>query len=228
MKKTDRFPLKVHLQIVHHHNKETLLHCLRSLVADLSATAMKYKVSVLDNASGEDLSDIQTEFAGKISFYGSNHDLGFSAGHNLLAEKEPAEYLLFLSSDIRFLPENKRNNIERFIHRADQHDQESIFGPKLLTSERIPQRFDHGRLLGAKAKLASLIGRSYWKEEIYTSEVAWVSSAAFLIKKELFSRLGGFNKRFSLPKAEQDLCRRARKAGERVLYLPSIEIVHHK
>jgi GT2 family glycosyltransferase len=56
---------------------------------------------------------------------------------------------------------------------------------------------------------------------------AWVCAAVFLVRKESFDRLGGFDENFFLYKEEEDLCLRLLAEGGRVIYDPSIAVLHH-
>lgn len=57
-------------------------------------------------------------------------------------------------------------------------------------------------------------------------EVAVVSGAALMVRRELWERLGGMSERFFLYQDDTDLCWRARLAGARVLFVPGARVVH--
>lgn len=56
--------------------------------------------------------------------------------------------------------------------------------------------------------------------------VDWVSGACFVIRTELFERLGGFDHRYFMYLEDVDLCRRASAAGYGVAYEPAARVVH--
>jgi N-acetylglucosaminyl-diphospho-decaprenol L-rhamnosyltransferase len=56
--------------------------------------------------------------------------------------------------------------------------------------------------------------------------VDWVSGACFLIRRESWSALGGFDPRYFMYMEDVDLCWRAGRQGWRVLYEPSGVVVH--
>lgn len=57
-------------------------------------------------------------------------------------------------------------------------------------------------------------------------EIDWVSGACFLIRRETWSALGGFDPRYFMYMEDVDLCWRAGREGWRVVYEPRAEVVH--
>ena len=53
-------------------------------------------------------------------------------------------------------------------------------------------------------------------------EVDWVVGGCFMIRRDVFTQLGGFDERFFLFFEDTDLCRRVGLAGKKVLYDPRI------
>lgn len=58
------------------------------------------------------------------------------------------------------------------------------------------------------------------------SEVFWASGTSFMIRAELWHRLGGLDERFFAHMEEIDLCWRAKLSGEEVWVVPSARIYH--
>jgi len=56
--------------------------------------------------------------------------------------------------------------------------------------------------------------------------VDWVSGASLMMRASAFEELGGFDENFFLYFEEVDLCRRARRAGWKVVYEPRVRVVH--
>ena len=63
---------------------------------------MAFEINLLDNASGEDLDDLAVRVPNCRTFTAPTN-LGFGGGHNLLAAKTGAQYLLILNPDVEFL-----------------------------------------------------------------------------------------------------------------------------
>jgi GT2 family glycosyltransferase len=66
--------------------------------------------------------------------------------------------------------------------------------------------------------------------EIVTSthEVAAVTAACLLIRREVFEQVAGFDEALAVGFGDVDLCLRVGECGYRVLYCPYAELVHHE
>lgn len=212
------------IQLVNYKTKDYLKNCLEDLVKDLKDSKLKYEVNILDNNSGDNLSDIENEHKQQnISFYFSDKNLGFGGGHNLLSKKSSAKYILILNPDISFI---ERKTIDRLFSKIKNESKIKVVGPKLLTEKHKPQVWDHGELKGLLAKIALGCGNNHWKNRSKVAKVAWVSGAVFLIEKAVFDETNGFDEKFFLYKEEEDLCLRVRNLGYEILYTPDVKMMH--
>ena len=211
------------IQVVNYRTRYYLERCLATVVADVERSGLDYELNLLDNDSGEDLDGFARRYEHCRSF-ASPSNLGFGGGHNVLAGKSDAPYLLILNPDVEFLaPDTAR----RLLLRLTENDTVKAAGPKLLTDAGAPQPYDHGRLHGLWAQIALRGGHSYWKAVDVPREVAWVSGAAMAIEHAAFDAAGGFDENLFLYKEDEDLCLRIRGAGGKVLYDPTVAVRHH-
>jgi N-acetylglucosaminyl-diphospho-decaprenol L-rhamnosyltransferase len=74
--------------------------------------------------------------------------------------------------------------------------------------------------------VAQAAGSSHYRRRDAPVDAAWVSGAACLVSRRAFDAVGGFDEGFFLYKEEEDLFLRMRRAGGRVLYLPSVRVRH--
>jgi N-acetylglucosaminyl-diphospho-decaprenol L-rhamnosyltransferase len=216
-------PLQI--QIVNYKTKAYLLACLDSIFTDLRDAPFGYSISILENGSGDDLAELRARFRGKpITWHRSPTNLGFGAGHNLLANNSRgARYLLLLNPDLRIIePQTIARLAKRSLCAGAQ-----VVGPRLVTPAGKTQWWDHGELKGWRARLALGVGSSYWREQRTPTAAAWVSGAAFFIDRSWFDTLGGFDENFFLYKEEEELCLRLRAMGGKVTYDPTITVFHH-
>jgi GT2 family glycosyltransferase len=213
------------IQIINYNTKDYLEICLNSLISDLIDSEINYKIIVLDNNSSDDLSDFDQLYAGKkVSFKYSKKNLGFGGGHNFISGIEDSKYILILNSDINFI---EKNSVKRLYERLINSKDYKVCGPKLVEEDLKQQRFDHGELWGFISMIKNNYGSSYWKPRNKPAEAAWVSGAVFLIEKDLYDKVKGFDENFFLYKEEEDLCKRIRDAGEKILYDPTVSVMHY-
>jgi N-acetylglucosaminyl-diphospho-decaprenol L-rhamnosyltransferase len=211
------------IQIVNYRTRRYLERCVETVVSDLEGSGVRYEINLLDNASGEDLDDLARRWSGCRAFTAPSN-LGFGGGHNLLAAKTNAPYLLILNPDVELV---RPNSIERLLTLAAGDARVAAVGPKLVLLDGRPQPYDHGRLYGLRAQVALQGGHSYWRATDVRQRVAWVSGAAMVLDRAAFAGVGGFDERLFLYKEDEDLCLRLREAGRLVIYEPAVTVCHH-
>jgi N-acetylglucosaminyl-diphospho-decaprenol L-rhamnosyltransferase len=210
------------VQIVNYRTRAHLERCLDSVLRDLEGGELAYEITLLDNDSGEPLEDLAAAHA-HVSARSAPRNLGFGAGHNLLARGSEADYLWFLNPDTEL---REPRTAVRLIDALRDAPGTQAAGPRLLDPGGMPEPYDHGRLHGVRAQTALRGGHSYWRATRARREVAWVNGAALLVKRVTFERLGGFDEALFLYKEEEDLCLRLRAGGGRVLYVPDVSVSH--
>jgi N-acetylglucosaminyl-diphospho-decaprenol L-rhamnosyltransferase len=214
--------MRLAVQIVNYKTKAYVERCVASVVADLEPVGLDYEINLLDNASGDDLTTLGERYA-HCQAYVAERNLGFGAGHNLLASKTDAEQLLILNPDVEFVAPN---TTVRLLDSAGA-PHVKVVGPKLVDEAGSPQRWDHGRLHGVRAQISYRAGHGYWRPSAGREDVAWVSGAVMLVEHDGFRSIGGFDEAFFLYKEDEDLCLRLRQAGGLVSYDARIVVCHH-
>ena len=208
--------LDLAIQVVNYRTRAHLEACLPTVLPD----APDARVLVLDNASGDDLSELTARHP-EVEFVAGERNVGFGAGHNLLAARHDAAALLFLNPDTRFL---EPRTVERLLAAlgGDVH----AVGPRLVSAAGEWDPRDHGELRGFRARVAQAAGTSHYRRREEPADAAWVSGAACLVARHAFDAVGGFDPGFFLYKEEEDLFLRIRRAGGRVRYVPSVTVRH--
>ena len=208
--------LDVAIQVVNYRTRAHLEACLPTVLADAPGA----RVLVLDNASGDDLSDLAARHP-EVEFVAGEENVGFGAGHNLLAARHDAGALLLLNPDTRFV---EPRTVER-LHAALGAGVVAV-GPQLVSASGEWDPRDHGELRGFRARVAQAAASSHYRRRDAAADAAWVSGAACLVSHAAFDAVGGFDPGFFLYKEEEDLFLRMRQAGGRVVYLPSVRVRH--
>jgi N-acetylglucosaminyl-diphospho-decaprenol L-rhamnosyltransferase len=211
------------VQIVNFNTKAHLVPCLESVVTALGRSRLDTRVLVLENGSNDDLGELAERFGEGVEFYESEVNLGFGGGHNRLAGSTRSRYLCLLNPDV-VMPAGA--DVFGALVAACSRSGVAVAGPMLVGVDGAPQRWDHGELHGLRARISNGAGAAYWRERHQRADVAWVSGACMVVRRDTFEAAGGFDERFFLYKEEEDLCLRIRRAGGRVVYEPAVRVTH--
>ncbi|HVM50695.1 MAG TPA: glycosyltransferase family 2 protein [Candidatus Acidoferrum sp.] len=151
---------------------------------------------------------------GRFVQHGQN--LGYCEGNNRVAALARGEYLLFLNNDTWLEP----NCLEVLLAEV-QRAGAAAAGPLILNYED-----DSFQSLGAFGY--DIFGfTSTRAESAVTREVFMPEGCAYLIRRDLFEQLGGFDSQFFMFADELDLSWRVWVSGHRVIGVPSARL-HHR
>ncbi len=152
--------------------------------------------------------------------------VGFAVAANQALPAAPdALFLLLCHDDVELDPEAVRLLLEE-AYRSNA----GIVGPKLVDADDPEILLDVGRSIDRFGNPHTGIEPGEVDQEQHDGvrDVFYVSSAAMLVRVDLFRALGGFDDE-SFPGSEDlDLCWRARLAGARVLVAPDARVRHHE
>ncbi len=216
--------------MVNYNGEGFLTQALASLQAELNNLSIVSEVMMVDNGSQDNsVILVQKEFPW-VRILPLSQNVGFGGAANAAARESSGTYLFFLNHDVEVLPGclgqlidfikgNKNYGVVApAVHNPDGSFQLS-FGPELnLVSEFFLKYL-------ASHYYSCLYRRLKEKME---RDVAWVSGVAFLIPRDVFVRLGGFDERFFLYVEDVDLCLRLRQQGWKIRFLPRAKIIHYR
>lgn len=152
-------------------------------------------------------------------------NLGFSKANNQGAQKAKGEYLLFLNSDTVVLDDS----ITKMLELAFEHPGD-VIGGKLLNKDLSPQTscgpyFSLPVILIMLLLKGDKLGLSRYSPK-YKKEVGWVSGACFIVKKNLFDNVGGFDENIFMYLEEVELQHRIGKLGGKIIFFPNARFIH--
>lgn len=211
--------LRASVIIVNYNNREDLQRCLPSLLPSLGS---QDEVIVVDNASKDGTATWLGQTYPQVRLVISRENLGFGGGNNLGATHASGKYLVCLNPDTTV----ERSWLEALILVLENNPAAGLATSKILLLND-PQVIN---TCGNDVHISGItlcrgIGESRQSFTIL-EEVGAVSGAAFVIRRDLFDALGGFDERFFLYMEDTDLSWRARLAGFGCLYVPG-SIVYH-
>jgi GT2 family glycosyltransferase len=213
----------VTVSIVNHSNRDTVLECLNTLMGASHSHAVE--VVVLDNASEDgSVEAIRAAHPG-VRVIAQRHRAGFGANHNTVYRDTDSRYVLFLNDDTivdpgvldtltEFLDANPDvGAVAPEVRGTDGHRQQTAW------RARTPLR----ALLFA-VTLAQVGFVQSQGTEPRDAEV--LSAAALLVRRDALGEEPPFDERFFMYCEDEDLSRRLRARGNRLVYLPTVAVTH--
>lgn len=225
---------KLSIIIVSWNVRELLDKCLRSI--DQHRGDLDLEVVVVDNNSNDGSRALLEDLRFKIKDLRvilKKENLGFARGNNEGLKHAIGEYILFLNPDTEIVGDS----LQTMVAFLDDHPEVGAIGPKLLNSDNslqvsvraFPTLFSQ---LWVLLKLHNFIplkhyfqlGFDYSKEQ----DVDQIMGAALLVRSHILKNVGMFDGGYWRIYEEVDLCYRIKQAGNRIRYVPSAQIIHHR
>ena len=149
---------------------------------------------------------------------------GFGVACNQAVSTALGEFVLFINPDC-FI---EKKGVEIML--GDFSDKLGIgcMAPKLLDDRGQDLKWSSGNQPNIWDRMF-LKKQSPQKSSVpseFLEDALWISGACFLIKRDLFIKLGGFDPSFFMYFEDQDLCLRIRKKGYRVVRHLGVTAVH--
>ncbi len=210
---------KVVIIIVTYNRLNVLKDCILSL---LKTRYENYKIVIVDNASKDGTTDAIQSFFPSVKIIRNEKNLGYTGGNNKgikWALNQNCDYIMILNDDVVVEPDFIKN----LVNVAQGDRRIGLACPKLLCFE-IPTKFfkEYG---GYNYYLG--INRQPLLKTNYPTEIELVPGASILIRKETIQKIGLMDENFFLYFDEGDLCYRTKKAGFKMMFVPSA-IAYHK
>ncbi len=224
------------LVIISYNGKELLSRCLRAV---FKSSVLPQKIIVVDDFSNDGTEKIKDEFKDLI-YIKNQKNLGPTASRNVGAKLTTGEYIVFLDNDALVKPDC----FEKLISFLDNNIKVGIVGTRIIPENHgrmwwnmgyDPNNFREsiGYIFGFLLKffpnsrflknLSTKFILNYW-DYGKVLEVDWVVEPCFIIRKDIFNKIGGFDEQFFMFFEGPDLCRRVRQAGFKVYFNPEAKV----
>jgi len=223
---------KLSIVIVNYNVTQLLRNCLLSI--QKYCEGIDYEVIVIDNKSTDSSwGDLIPEFP-KVHFIASEKNEGFSKANNRAIETAAGEYLLILNPDTE-LEGFYLNEILNFADSKTNfgclgvrmHDANGNFLPESKRS--VPDMINSFEKLFTNFKKKK--SKSYYRndvDEYGVAEVEVITGAFFLVRKEVYEKVGGLDERYFMYGEDIDLCYTLLNTGYKNYYYGKASILHHK
>ena len=209
--------------------KETLKKCLESIWKKTSYP--NYEIILVENNSTtQEIRDYYKELDGKerVRVVYWEKEFNYSAINNFGVSYAKGEYILCLNNDITVISPDW---LEELLANC-QRPEVGIVGARLYYPDNTIQHA--GIVLGMGGCAGSLfvgLARSrggYLHKAALQQDLSAVTAACFMVKKEVFEKVGGFEEKLAVAFNDVDFCLKVRHAGYLVVYDPYAELYHHE
>lgn len=191
---------------------------IRGFVSCEALRASFDRIVVVDNACTDDTADIARTAGCEVVRCERS---GYGAAINRGARELEGEFFAVLNPDIRFFA---ADTVQRLAHHF-MHPQVGLVAPALELLDGSLQ--DSARRTPTPANL--LFRRWLSPERGWVrrgGDVEWTVGAFWLVRREAWERIGGFDERYFLYFDDVDLCHRMRAAGHTVRFDPTVRAQH--
>jgi GT2 family glycosyltransferase len=208
---------EVSVVILNYNGASWIRRCLESL--EVQTLFARLEVIVADNGSQDGSDDMAQEKVGvwangRVVRHGAN--LGFCEGNNRAALEARGRFLFFLNNDTWLEPD-----CLQVLLQAVKREGADAGTPLMLN-------YEDDAVQSAGAAGFDVFGwMSFAVPQARVGEIFVVGGCCYLIRRELFERLGGFDARFYLYAEEYDLSWRLWLAGGRAVVVPGARL-HHR
>lgn len=211
--------MTVRVVVLNWNGRAWLERCLPALRAQ---TRQADEVVLVDNASGDDSLAWVRAHHPWVTVQALDSNLGFAAGNNRGASGATSDALVFLNNDTEVAPDW----LERLLAAAEVDPARALVTSRIVYWDR-PDIVDSAGdgYLRCGGAFKRLHGRSA-SGGLVPGEVFGACGAAFLIRREWWERLGGFDESFFMVYEDVDLSYRARLMGGRVWYAADAVVRH--
>jgi len=217
--------------------KGLLRACLNSLKAIRDQGELDFELIVVDNDSADGSADMVAARFPWLTLIRNDKNDGYAIGNNIGASHATGRHLLLLNSDTAVGP----GVLTFLVDFLEQHPEHGACAPRLVCEDGTIQ-------LSCKTfpDLWTAFYFDTWFDELFpknrtipkyfmadfdhttSRDVDQPPGAAFLIRRDLWEQMGGFDPELWLFFNDVDLCRRLHRAGWKVAYIAEVAILHHE
>ena len=213
--------------VILNYNGEKLLPQFLPSVIENSGDA---RVVVVDNGSTDNSVQLIKNTFPQVELIEFKENFGFCGGYNKAISMMDADVVVLLNSDV----EVTKNWLASPIQLLHTNPKIAAVQPKILSYQNKNQ-FEYA---GAAGGFIDSLGYPFCRGRIFQSvesdegqyndqtQIFWATGACLIIKKDIYTKLGGLDENFFAHMEEIDLCWRINRSGLRV-YHDGMSTVYH-
>ncbi|MDE2588695.1 MAG: glycosyltransferase, partial [Patescibacteria group bacterium] len=204
------------------------VHLLKKCLESIKKTVYKnYEIIVVDNRS-EEKETLQYLRSIKHKVLKYDNEFNFSKINNFAVKEAKGEYLLFLNNDIEIIePEWLGEMLSQFTN-----NEVGVVGSALFYENETIQH--GGVMVGFEGKAGNcFIGllpnqNGYFGLHNMVRNCSAVTAACMLVKKSIFTMVGGFDENIAVAYSDVDFCLKILEKGYQIIYTPYAKLYHYE
>lgn len=198
------------------------------------------RIIVVDDGSSDNSVNLIRKNFPEIIIVENKQNLGPVASRNRGAKLAKDKYIIFMDNDV-FI---KKDTFSQLVNFAEEDSNRGIVSAKIIPQGKEKMWWNMGydpndfreiigyfigfllKIFGQPKRLKVFSMKfilNYWG---YNKSliVDWVVETCFLIREDIFNKVGGFDEKFFMFFEGPDICRRVRKAGFKVFFNPKAKV----
>ena len=196
--------MKVDIVIVTYNSQIWLKDCIESIEGQKGVDLQDINVYFVDNKSKDETIKELNKYKeksklGSFNIIENQKNSGFGQANNIGFAQGTSEYVFFLNHDTK-LDKDTIKNMEDEINNSEK---------EFVMWEFRQKPYEHPK---------------YYNP--VNGETSWSSGACFIIKREVFKELDGFDKKIFMYAEDVDLSWRVRCEGYKIKYVPKAALTH--
>ena len=221
--------------IVSFHGRELLQRCLSSVYEH--TTGIEFEIIVVDNASEDGTPEMVLAEFPRATLIRRSSNAGFAYAANEGVAVARGSHILLLNPDAEFTG----NGMPTMIEYLAKHPDIAVLAPKILDPDgslQLSCRTFPGfstALFNRYSLFTRLFGRNRFSQRYLMTDfdhtqiadVDWASAACWLLPKRAIEKIGPLDEGYFWTIEDVDYCQRVHRAGMRVVYFPSVAVLHH-
>ncbi len=226
--------MDVTIIVVTHNTHDMTIECIRSILEQ--TTDVQYELIVFDSASTDGSPEAIRERFPTVNLIASAQNVGFGKANNLAAKGAQGRRLLLINPDTVVLD----HAIDCLNEFANTTPECRIWGGRTIFADGSLNPASCWKDATPWSVFCWAVGLNLFKSSMFFNPEAYprwkrdsvrsvdiVSGCFFLIDRDLWQELGGFDPAFFMYAEEADLCIRARKLGAHPKITPGATIIHY-
>lgn len=200
------------------------INALKRCLLSLGRSVIKIsEIVVVDNASSDGSLEMVKKNFPKIRLLVQKENTGAARGRNIGARATKSNLLYFLDDDAYVEPKTFKSATQTLL--TDQRI--AIVQSKVLSSKNPKKILGIGHDINTTTSLITALGINETDQGQYLAimDIPMVGTG-WLIKREAFNLVNGFDNKFFVPYEDSDISIRIRQKGYRIVFDPRSQIWH--